>query len=86
MRSATTTHRTSRRRILSPPDACSGADAWNNIVAGWQYTPYQVCANSIFGRTTGRAYVDRSDLNEELLAWKDALVDHGTEQGLTLNQ
>ena len=38
------------------------------------------------GRTTGRAYVDRSDLNEELRAWKDALVDHGTEQGLTLNQ
>ncbi len=62
------------------------ADSANNVVPGWQYLPYQVYANSIFGDTVGQAYANQSDLNEGLLAWQDALVDYGTEQGFTVNQ
>ncbi|UJP09226.1 sugar ABC transporter substrate-binding protein [Microbacterium sp. KUDC0406] len=62
------------------------ADAAKNVVPGWQYLPYQVYANSIFGDTVGQAYQSRSDLNEGLSAWQDALVQYGNDQGFSVNK
>src|SRR5690606_6759157 len=62
------------------------ADSANNVVPGWQYLPYQVYANSIFGDTVGQAYAEKSDLNAGLIAWQDALVRYGDEQGFTVNE
>ena len=52
----------------------------------WSYLPYQVYANSIFGDTVGQAYANKTDLNDGLKAWQDALVKYGNEQGFTVNK
>lgn len=52
----------------------------------WQYLPYQVYANSIFGDTVGQAYTNKSDLNAALQAWQQKLVDYGNQQGFQVNQ
>lgn len=62
------------------------ADSANNVIPGWQYLPYQVYANSIFSDTVGQAYAEKSDLNAGLIAWQDALVGYGDEQGFTVNE
>ena len=59
-------------------------DAANNVASGWQYLPYQVYANSIFGDTVGQSYLNKSDLNEGLQAWQDQLVEYGNQQGFTV--
>lgn len=59
-------------------------DAATTVPSGWQYLPYQVYANSIFGDTVGQAYKNNSDLNEGLLAWQEQLVDYGNQQGFTV--
>lgn len=60
--------------------------ASKDVSSGWQYLPYQVYANSIYGDTVGQAYADQTDLNEGLAAWQDQLVDYGNEQGFTVNK
>lgn len=60
-------------------------DAANNVPSGWQYLPYQVYANSIFGDTVGQSYLNAGDLNEGLQTWQDQLVDYGNEQGFTVD-
>ena len=62
------------------------ADAAKNVVTGWQYLPYQVYANSIFGDTVGQAYANKSDLNAGLQKWQSALVDYGNQQGFSVNK
>jgi len=57
-----------------------------DVVEGWQYLPYQVYANSIFGDTVGQSYQSQSDLNVGLQAWQDQLVSYGNEQGFTVNK
>lgn len=52
---------------------------------GWQFLPYQTYANSIFGDTVGQSYKTKSDLNDGLKAWQDALVDYGKRQGFEVN-
>lgn len=59
-------------------------DASKNVPSGWQYLPYQVYANSIFGDTVGQSYVNAGDLNEGLQTWQDQLVDYGNQQGFTV--
>ena len=59
-------------------------EAAGNVPEGWQYLPYQVFANSIFGDTVGQSYLDAGDLNEGLQAWQDQLIDYGNEQGFTV--
>lgn len=59
-------------------------DAAKNVPSGWQYLPYQVYANSIFGDTVGQSYLNSGDLNEGLQAWQDQLVDYGNQQGFTV--
>lgn len=38
------------------------------------------------GDTVGQSYADKSDLNAGLIAWQDALIEYGDEQGFTVNQ
>lgn len=60
-------------------------DAAGDVVEGWQYLPFQLYANTIYGDTVGKSYQDHSDLNEGLLSWQDALVEYGNEQGFSVN-
>lgn len=60
-------------------------DAANNVVEGWQYLPYQLYANTIYGDTVGKSYQSHSDLNGGLQAWEDALVEYGSEQGFQVD-
>lgn len=55
-----------------------------SVVDGWQYLPFQVYANSIFGDTVGQAYVSDTTLVDGLQAWQDASVKYGQEQGFTV--
>ncbi|MCK6080208.1 sugar ABC transporter substrate-binding protein [Microbacterium sp. EYE_5] len=59
-------------------------DAANNVPEGWQYLPYQVYANSIFGDTVGQSYLDSGDLNGGLEIWQQQLTDYGNQQGFTV--
>ncbi|WP_395244037.1 ABC transporter substrate-binding protein [Agromyces sp. MMS24-K17] len=60
--------------------------ASKDVSTGWQYLPYQVYANSIFGDTVGQSYADAGDLNEGLATWQDKLVDYGNDQGFSVNK
>ncbi len=59
-------------------------DAANTVPEGWQYLPYQVYANSIFGDTVGQSYLDSGDLNGGLETWQQQLTDYGNQQGFTV--
>jgi multiple sugar transport system substrate-binding protein len=60
-------------------------EAAGHVVEGWQYLPYELYANTIFGDTVGKAYQDHSDLNAGLLSWQEALVEYGNGQGFSVN-
>lgn len=60
-------------------------DAANVVGEGWEFLPYQTYANSIAGDTIGQAYVNGTDLNDGLLAWQEALVEYGRQQGFDVN-
>ncbi|UOQ90108.1 sugar ABC transporter substrate-binding protein [Agromyces endophyticus] len=60
--------------------------ASKDVSSGWQYLPYQVYANSIYGDTVGQAYANKTSLDDGLAAWQEQLVDYGNEQGFTVNQ
>jgi multiple sugar transport system substrate-binding protein len=60
--------------------------AAGTVVEGWQYLPYQLYANTIYGDTVGKSYQSHSDLNEGLQAWQDALVEYGNEQGFQVGE
>lgn len=55
-----------------------------DVQTGWQYLPYQVYANSIFGDTVGQSYSSNGDLNSGLQAWQKSLVDYGNQQGFAV--
>ncbi|MET0975785.1 MAG: sugar ABC transporter substrate-binding protein, partial [Leifsonia sp.] len=50
--------------------------AAKDVPTGWQYLPFQVYANSIFGDTVGQAYANQGDLNAGLAEWQKQLVDY----------
>ncbi len=88
---STTAHLTDEEFLSSAPEYFGGqeinrvlADAAASVVPDWQYLPFQVYGNSIFGDTVGQAYQDGTDLNEGLVAWQKALAKYGTEQGFTI--
>ena len=60
-------------------------DAATHVVEGWQYLPYQLYANTIYGDTVGKSYQAHSDLNDGLVTWQDALVEYGNDQGFAVN-
>jgi multiple sugar transport system substrate-binding protein len=62
------------------------AAAADSVVPGWQYLPFQVYGNSIFGDTVGQSYENKTDLNDGLIAWQDALVEYGNSQGFAVNK
>ncbi|WP_022885882.1 ABC transporter substrate-binding protein [Glaciibacter superstes] len=55
-----------------------------DVVPGWSYLPFQVYSNSIFGDTVGQSYANKTDLNEGLIAWQDAIAEYGNGQGFTV--
>ncbi|GAA4177171.1 sugar ABC transporter substrate-binding protein [Gryllotalpicola koreensis] len=55
-----------------------------NVVSGWQYLPYEVYANSIFGDTVGQSYSKSTSLDAGLGAWQKQLVEYGNQQGFTV--
>lgn len=62
------------------------AAAADDVVEGWNYLPYQVYGNSIFGDTVGQAYQNGSDLSAGLTTWQDALIEYGNAQGFAVNK
>jgi len=60
--------------------------AASEVVPGWSYLPFQVYANSIFGDTAGQAWANKTDLNDGLIAWQDAIIEYGSQQGFTVSQ
>ncbi|MGN7799801.1 ABC transporter substrate-binding protein [Leifsonia sp. 22587] len=77
--------------LASAPDYFGGqkinevlVDGAKNVSTGWQYLPFQVYANSIYGDTVGQSYTSNSSLNPGLQAWQKALVDYGNQQGFTV--
>lgn len=90
---STTAELTSDEFLSAAPEYFGGqeinkvlADAATNVVEGWQYLPFQVYGNSIFGDTVGQAYENHSDLNAGLATWQDALVEYGNSQGFSVNK
>jgi multiple sugar transport system substrate-binding protein len=61
------------------------AQSANQVVGGWSYLPFQVYANSVYGDTAGKAYLGERTLQEGLVAWQDASIKYGREQGFTIN-
>ncbi|GLI26391.1 sugar ABC transporter substrate-binding protein [Agromyces rhizosphaerae] len=60
--------------------------ASKDVSAGWQYLPFQVYANSIFGDTVGQSYLNTAPLEEGLAAWQSQLVEYGNSQGFTVSE
>ena len=60
------------------------ADSAANVLAGWEFLPYQAYADSVFGDTVGQAYAKRGTLLEGLAAWQEEQVSYGTTQGFTV--
>lgn len=54
------------------------------VSSGWQYLPFQVYANSIFGDTAGQALGAKSDLAPGLATWQESAVSYSSGQGFTL--
>lgn len=62
------------------------AQGATDVLPDWEYLPYQVYANSIYGDTVGKAYTSDTSLDEGLAAWQDALVEYGNGQGFSVNK
>lgn len=54
------------------------------VPKGWSYLPYQLYANSIYGDSVGKSYLNAGDLNAGLSDWQKSLVDYGNKQGFTV--
>ena len=61
------------------------AQAANDVVPGWNYLPFQVYANSIFGDTVGKSYAANSDLAPGLAAWQQKSAAYGKQQGFSVS-
>ncbi|MFG3257440.1 extracellular solute-binding protein [Streptomyces sp. NPDC048172] len=62
------------------------AESARRVGADWSYLPYQVYANSVFKDTVGKAYVSDTPLSKGFAAWEKKSVDHGKDQGFTVNE
>lgn len=90
---ATTAQLSSEEFLADAPEYFGGqkinevlAAAADSVVEGWQYLPFQVYGNSIFGDTVGQSYESGSDINVGLQAWQDSLVEYGNSQGFSVNK
>lgn len=57
------------------------ADAGKAVASGWQYLPYQVYANSVFGDAVGPAISRGTSISAGLQAWQQRIVSYGKQQG-----
>ena len=62
------------------------ADSLEAVNSDWQYLPYELYAGTIFNDTVGPAFVGEVTLEDGLLAWQDALLEYGEEQGFTVGK
>ncbi|WP_353808861.1 ABC transporter substrate-binding protein [Agromyces sp. SYSU T00194] len=60
--------------------------ASKDVSTGWQYLPFQVYANSIFGDTVGQSYLNQAPLEDGLASWQSQLVEYGNSQGFTVGE
>lgn len=56
-------------------------EASQNVPEGWQYTPFQDYAESVFPDTVGQAMAAGTDLGAGLQAWGERLRSYAAEQG-----
>lgn len=61
------------------------AEASSNVGEGWQYTPFQDYAESVFGDTVGQSLTGSSDLSQGLEAWGERLRTYASEQGFEVS-
>ncbi|KRD42686.1 sugar ABC transporter substrate-binding protein [Oerskovia sp. Root918] len=55
--------------------------ASKDVSSGWQYLPFQVYANSVFGDTAGQAFSNATPIADGLTAWQDQITTYGNGQG-----
>jgi len=75
--------------FLGYTDEYFGGQAYNQVLAqaaadvlpGWNYLPYQVYANSIFGDKVKDAYAGNGTLTDAYQAWQTDLVSYGQQNG-----
>ncbi|ANJ28140.1 ABC transporter substrate-binding protein [Agromyces aureus] len=61
-------------------------DSLDAVNTDWQFLPYELYAGTIFNDTVGPAFVGEITLADGLLAWQDALLEYGAEQGFTVEK
>lgn len=59
-------------------------EASKSVSSGWQYLPFQVYANSIFGDTAGQALTNKTSLAAGLATWQEQIISYGSGQGFTV--
>jgi multiple sugar transport system substrate-binding protein len=60
------------------------ADSSAHVAAGWQYLPFQVYANSVYGDTVGHAETAGTSLLDGLAAWKKQIDAYASQEGFTV--
>lgn len=60
------------------------ADSSAHVAPGWQYLPFQVYANSVFGDTVGQAETGGTSLQSGFAAWQKDIDTYATQQGFTV--
>ncbi|MFF3437512.1 ABC transporter substrate-binding protein [Streptosporangium sp. NPDC002721] len=51
------------------------------VAKGWQYLPFQLYANGLFGDSVGRSFSNATDLNTGLKTWQRRLSAYARRQG-----
>lgn len=59
-------------------------EASQSVSSDWQYLPFQVYSNSIFGDTAGQALSNGTPLADGLATWQEEIVSYGSGQGFTV--
>ena len=57
-----------------------------NVVKGYEVTPFEVHARTVYNDTVGKGIVGDISLADGLAKWQDELVKYGTDQGFTVKQ
>ncbi|MEO6084165.1 MAG: sugar ABC transporter substrate-binding protein [Umezawaea sp.] len=60
-------------------------EAAGTVAKGWTYLPYQLYANTVYGDTVGKSYLNATDLGAGLGDWQKSLIDYGNQQGFTVS-
>jgi len=55
------------------------------VASGWQYLPFQVYANSVFGDTVGQAETAGTSVLSGLTSWQKEITTYAGQQGFTVS-